>query len=382
MKNKIFLTVAAICLSLMAAAQPYAVGKATRNYIDQSRSSRSINVELYYPAQSAGTNTAVASGSFGTITVGHGFVMGVDAYYHLRDTLVPMGYVVALVNMEGGLSPSHGSFGQDMAFVAQALADENTQNSSIFYAKLNDKKVLLGHSMGGGSGILASTQNANINGYIGFAPAETNPSAIAAASGMSCPTLIFAGSADCVSPPAANQLPMYNAAKVGSSCATYIALQGASHCKFAYNNVACNFGESNCQGTITREVQHQRMFKYLKPFLDYTLNGSLGSLALFKNNLTTDPNISYEQQCSAQAEQNIREKMSVSIQKISDGQYKISVQEPVMLSVFDVLGNKITQKNTYKNSWELNKQDFGGADAFYFVQLKNARNEIIFFKLN
>jgi len=43
-----------------------------------------------------------------------------------------------------------------------------------------------------------------------LAPFDTRPSAIKAASSVIVPTLIFAGSNDCITPPEKHQLPVYN----------------------------------------------------------------------------------------------------------------------------------------------------------------------------
>jgi dienelactone hydrolase len=379
MKNlSIYLFFAFVVATMQAQAQPYAIGKTTRNYIDANRSNRSINTEIYYPATTTGTNTPPAAGSFGIVCVGHGFVMGIDAYYHLKDSLVPMGYVVALVNMEGGIQPSHSNFGIDIAQVAQNLGDENTQATSIFNNHLNGKKAVLGHSMGGGAGLLATANNPNIHAYIGLAPAETTPSAIAAAANTTCPVLIFAGTNDCVTPPTTHQIPMYNATKNTSTCATYIEISGASHCKFANSNAACNFGEANCPGTITRPIQHQILFKYLVPFLDFTLKSNATSLTQFKNMLTNDTNINYQQQCNNVSTNNNttqQQNIALNIQTIATNNYQITTTEPLTLTIYDIWGKKIMQDNTPKTTWNIQKNNENSNNTLWLLYFKNKNND-------
>jgi predicted dienelactone hydrolase len=63
----------------------------TKTFVDASRSNRNIQTEIYYPAATAGNNTAAASGEYPVIVFGHGFVMAWDAYANLWDEFVPRG---------------------------------------------------------------------------------------------------------------------------------------------------------------------------------------------------------------------------------------------------------------------------------------------------
>jgi len=45
---------------------------------------------------------------------------------------------------------------------------------------------------------------------ITFAATETSPSAISAARNINIPSLVFSADEDCVTPPATNQLPVYD----------------------------------------------------------------------------------------------------------------------------------------------------------------------------
>jgi hypothetical protein len=67
----------------------------------------------------------------------------------------------------------------------------------------------MGHSMGGGCSVLAASYNTNFHSVINFAAAETEPSAIQAASNVFCPSLIFSANDDNIAPPSGNQLPIY-----------------------------------------------------------------------------------------------------------------------------------------------------------------------------
>lgn len=265
----------------------YAIGTIDLTLTDASRS-RDVIVELYYPATSAGASTPVASGTFPLITFGHGFVMGVDAYYNLKDSLVPKGYIFALVDMETSFSPNHGEFGADLLFVnneikARAISD----NTFILYQDLNGKSAIMGHSMGGGATMLAggTATSSQVTCLVGMAAAETTPSAISACGNITVPTMIFCASNDGVTPIADHQQPMYNAI---NACKFLINITGGAHCYYANTNLACDFGESvSSTGiSITRAEQQQTTFRYLNPFLDYFLNDNASAWSQFNSQLT------------------------------------------------------------------------------------------------
>lgn len=236
-------------------AQPFAIGSTNLTFNDPARGGRSIPCEVYYPAVSAGAGTAVASGRFPVLVFGHGFVMGVNAYYNYRQALVPEGFILVLPTTEGGLAPAHQEFGRDLAYCVTAMQALGAATGNIFTGRISSASALMGHSMGGGASFLGAAANASISALVNFAAAETNPSAIAAAAAVNVPTLVLAGSQDCVTPPGTNQLPMYTA--TASACKAYVSITGGGHCFFANSNFNCSFGEGTCggAGSLTRAQQ-------------------------------------------------------------------------------------------------------------------------------
>ena len=105
----------------------FQIGSRQITFTDPSRSNRSIAAEIRYPAQVAGSNAAVASGQFPIIVFGHGFVMTFSAYDVVWQALVPSGYIVVLPTTEASLSPSHSNFGQDIAFLVNAMKAEGNR---------------------------------------------------------------------------------------------------------------------------------------------------------------------------------------------------------------------------------------------------------------
>lgn len=296
--NLLLIVTVLLCNNLIA--QPFQTGHTTITLIDGSRNNRSIATEIYYPADVAGNNVPVTTANndkFPVLSFGHGFVMTWDAYQNIWDALVPEGFIIAFPKTEGGFSPSHTEFGKDLAFVIAEITALGQNTSSLFYNRVDTMNCVMGHSMGGGSSFLAAQFSASIKALATLAPAETNPSAIQAASGLSIPSLIFAGGNDCVTPPPSNQIPMYDTLQ--SSCKTYVSINGGSHCQMADNNFLCNIGEASCtpQPAITRAEQHLVINRYLINWLKYELKNDCIAGAQFDSIITTDTSIVFQKTC-------------------------------------------------------------------------------------
>jgi dienelactone hydrolase len=278
-----------VCFSFVISAQ-YQVGHTTITFNDPTRtggfgsgggSGRQIQTEIYYPANTAGDNVAVASGQFPVITFGHGFAMSWDAYSNIWGRYAAKGYILAFPRTEGSI-PNHGDFGKDLQQVSDKVLALNDNLSSIFFNKIFQKAAIMGHSMGGGASFIAASNNNNIETVIGLAPAETNPSAISAATNTSVPALILSGSADGVTPPADNHVAIFNG--LTSTCKNFVSIIGGAHCYFANSNVNCDFGEltSSQNISITRQEQQDKTYAILDPWLDFILKGKCSSYMTFQ----------------------------------------------------------------------------------------------------
>ncbi len=288
----------------------YQVGHTTITFNDPSRTGgfgsgggagRQIQTEIYYPATSSGDNVAVASGQFPVITFGHGFAMSWDAYSNIWQHYVARGFILAFPRTEGGLipGPSHGDFGTDLKQVSDKMLALNSNGSSIFNGKILQKAAIMGHSMGGGASFLAASNNMNIETVIGLAPAETNPSAIAAAANVSVSTLVFSGSADGVTPPADHHIPIYDG--LTGTCKSFVSITGGAHCYYANSNFNCDFGESTSSAniSITRAEQQTATYSVLDPWLDFKLKDICQSYAAFLLAIQSTPGTINETICPA-----------------------------------------------------------------------------------
>lgn len=290
--------------------QNYAVGNTTITFNDPNRSGgfgsgggpgRQIQTEIYYPALSAGTDVAIAPGEFPVIVFGHGFAMVWSAYQNIWEDLTPEGYIIAFPRTEGSLlpPPSHQDFGLDLALVETRMQAENNDINSLFYQHVQTSSAIIGHSMGGGATFIGAANNtsSSLKAVVGLAPAETNPSAIAAASNVTHDVLIFSGSSDGVTPPSSNHQPIYNNA--ASTCKTFISITNGSHCYFANSNFNCDFGElTTGTGSLSRGAQQDITSDYLKLWLAFKLKNSCLAWDEFLDSLSVSPRIVEQQQCN------------------------------------------------------------------------------------
>lgn len=294
--TKQFLSILFIYATLCASAQTYTVGTSTITYTDPARSNRSVGIDFRYP----GANNALASGQFPFVIFAHGFSMNQAPYYPYADSLAKRGYIVGLLTTETGLSPSHANFAQDLLFAYSKLISEgNTNNASIFYNHVVAKGAIGGHSMGGGSTVLAAQYgNPQVCSFT-FAAATTNPSSITAAPSMTKPYLSFAGSRDCIAPIATHQQPMYDAS--GAPCKFLINIADGLHCQFGNANTACSFGEgaSFCASSpLSRQQQIDKTIFFLVPYLDYYLKGDCNAWTLFESRYTANTVDAKQRNCT------------------------------------------------------------------------------------
>lgn len=298
--------------SVLMMAQGFSIGHQQTSFIDVSRNNRVVTCEIYYPANTAGDGVAVASGVFPIVVMGHGFVMQASVYDVYWEALVPEGYIVVLPTTETSLFPSHENFGRDMAFLVTALQEENGNGSSLFYNAIGNTSAVMGHSMGGGSAFLAMTYNTNITVLAAMAPAETNPSAVSAASSIQKPTLIFSGINDCVAPPVDHQIPMFEAS--ASSCKSYLGIIGGDHCQFASPNFNCTLGQSTCspQGTISAAEQQSSVLNNLIPWLDFYLKDNCAQGEVFQSNVSNSTSLELIQNCALGCGSDVQNRASLS----------------------------------------------------------------------
>ena len=354
-------------------AQNYQIGHISTTFVDASRNNRAIAVEIYYPADNPGDNVLVAGSdglTFSPLAFGHGFVMGWNAYQNIWESLVPQGFIMIFPKTEGGIAPSHSEFGKDLAFVIAEMENLGALESSIFFQKISETNAVMGHSMGGGAAFLAAQQDANIAALVTLAPAETNPSAIAAAGTLTLPALIIAGANDCVTPPNSNQLPMFEAMQ--SDCKTYISITGGSHCQMADSNFLCQFGETTCSPspTISRETQHQILSNYMGDWLKSQLQSDCEAGAAFDGLLESDSAVSFVKSCEFCTPLLVGENLETVSLLVYPNPFDAAIAienksaHRTELSIYDVFSRLIFRKS-FTGNMKLDTSDFPSGIYFY-----------------
>ncbi len=368
-----------IILANNTIAQYTSIGHRAETFFDSSRS-RSITCDIYYPADVSGSNVTVVSDTFHfpVLVFGHGFVMATSSYETLRDSLVVRGYIMALPTTESGFAPSHLDFGKDIAFIAEQIQLSNSNNADLFFDRVANATCVMGHSMGGGASFLSTHFYSGITAIANLAAAETNPSAIAAASSLSIPALLIAGENDCITPAATNQLLMYNA--IPSACKNLVTINGGSHCQMADANFNCSFGEATCSPApaISRDDQQQKVLTYLSLWLDAVLKQNCQSGIDFENLRNTDTTITYLQFCNLCSSTGISNE-TIGIVSVYPNPFtdKLTISNNntgdfYSITISDVLGRIHFQKQAFTTEkTELDLSELNSGTYFMVLNMKD-----------
>ena len=194
-----------------------------------NREGRTLNTIIYYPSyiEGSGAQIDTSNGPYPVIAFGHGFAMQNSNYISLFKHLASYGYIVIAPQFPDVV---HLQLAFDLLFCANHIKAQNKNSSSIFFKLVDTAKVgLSGHSMGGGASLLAAANDSTINVVAPLAAAETNPSAISIMSQIKAVVYLITAQNDGITPPANNQIPMYNNALPVKGIPT---LKGANHTKF------------------------------------------------------------------------------------------------------------------------------------------------------
>ncbi|RZS99361.1 T9SS type A sorting domain-containing protein [Aquimarina brevivitae] len=289
MKNSLLTLIAVFFCIFVGIAQEYGVRNYSKTFRDSDRNNRRVNTRIYYPESTADVK-------FPVIVLGHGFIMGSDAYENFYEELVPRGYIVAFVNTEGSFFANHRAYAEDMAFIVSAMQSENSNTSSALFGKVANKTALMGHSMGGGAATVAASL-VDVETLISFAPALLRFDTLTPASEVTTDAIVFSGSGDGVTPADENHIPIFN--NLGSACKYFINIIGGAHCYYANSNWACDFGERSSSGNIqiSRTEQQEIIFKYVNSWLDYKLKGDSAALQTFTSDLSSSQRVTYDDNC-------------------------------------------------------------------------------------
>ncbi|MEY3231158.1 MAG: hypothetical protein RL689_1247 [Planctomycetota bacterium] len=244
---------------------PYSAGQ--RSVTVTRASGSTFTAQVHYPATAAGANQPFhpQAGPAPAVTFGHGFLQPTSRYASTLQHLATHGFIVIASESEGSLFPSHGNFASDISRCLTFLEQQNATAGSFLAGKVDTAAFgISGHSMGGGASLLAAAADGRIRALAVEAPADTNPSAIAASSSVAAPSLLIVGDADTIVPTASHGQPMYNALRSPRQLAN---IRGGSHCGFIdANGLGCDAASlpRNDQLVATRRLLTSWFSLYLK----------------------------------------------------------------------------------------------------------------------
>ena len=228
--------------------------------------------QLYYPATTTGDGTPYdGSGApYPAVTFGHGFMVPPNFYRSTLEHLASHGYhVIVPESYMTFLVPSHQGFAEDFRYSLDFLESENANPASWLFGQVDTAHFgMAGHSMGGGSSILAAAADSRVRALITLAAAETTPSAIAQMPNISAPVRLITGDQDDIVDWQTNTQAMYN---VGRPPRQLLLIQGGCHCGFLDSNIP--FCDS---GSLTRAEQLEIACREMVTFFDLYLKSDSG----------------------------------------------------------------------------------------------------------
>lgn len=315
-----------ICAS--AAGQRYSVGHTTAELRDPARGNRRVSFEVYYPVSEGtavfgktqdtsaaavpvkekGSNAAVSdpevgctadvseqeglTARFPVICFAHGYQHPGDKYGNLANILVPAGYIMLSLTTYAGPFPSHRGYAKEVRFLASAIGRMGSDPDSPLFGIADTLCCLMGHSLGGGAVFHAAADNPHADAVIALTPYDAKPSALVAAGSVVCPTLIFSGTSDCITPPEKHHLPLYERSSADDK--TYISIINGSHCGMGALR-KCFTAEklAGCTGGLGTEEQTAILARYIIPWLDCFLKGDRPQGRLFNQRLESDEAVTW-----------------------------------------------------------------------------------------
>jgi len=259
------------CLLLaLAFVYPTYGWNTTMSLVDTSRTSifhpHGRSVEAIVCGADSDVEDSVQSALY---VFGHGFDCLAADYVWLCET---PGVVSAIVvsNDITPFLPDTKDMALDQAYLTTALPLLAKNSSSVLFNRLSGKAVLGGHSMGGGTSVLAAdptyAPSASVDALALLAPGlYTLPPAYSHKGHVSAPLLVVSGAMDC-GPNALTKeaMPLYSS--VNSSVKALVVPKGANHCQWTTptNGGVCTAAECHA---IDRSEQHDIGRRILAAFM-------------------------------------------------------------------------------------------------------------------
>eukprot|EP01084_Bolivina_argentea_P320741 556561_1 len=267
------------------AIESYKIGHFDETIINPTFPSHEIPVYLYYPITS---NTTI---TFPTIIFAHGFECDAQWYSWIYKDLVPLGYIVALLNsfpFPGHLNQTQFAIDQRYTLKWLTTTVNNNKSSPLYQHIDNTKAVAAGHSEGGGASMETNgnpyvnklfNNKYNFSAIFTMAPCGQGNTG-ASAENVNIPVFVFTGTMDCICP---EQEAHFLYEKIPDLvCKYYSDVTNATHCHWLSENLfdnvcadaekdLCEVLHPNDNVTISEKEQLSIGSKYLQMFLNATV---------------------------------------------------------------------------------------------------------------
>lgn len=143
------------------------------------------------------------------IAFGHGWLQPASRYTNTLAHLASWGIVAAAPATQRGPLPSHLALAADLRSTLDICAGVRLGPGQISVDP--ERLGLVGHSMGAGAAVLATAADERVKAFVGFATAQTSPSAVTAASRCRVPALFLNAETGSVTPAEAHAEPVARA---------------------------------------------------------------------------------------------------------------------------------------------------------------------------
>lgn len=238
------------------------------------------NATVYYPATTAGANTAAdASGApYPIVAVSPGLGSNKEWNKWIGQHLSTHGYIAMIITVPNPFDSSTVQQQDGLAGALDKLTSENADAASRIYSLADiGKRVVVGHSLGAmGSLSLAGRSGIDLDAVVALAPGGVSSTALA---NISAPTQIHSASEDCITRPGP-ALTVYNT--VGAAFKQVFVITGGNHVGFNDEGSLADIGGDliiDCDNTVDATDFQQRLSRrFMTAWLDYFVKGDTSVL--------------------------------------------------------------------------------------------------------
>ena len=223
---------------------------------------------VFYPATSASVDAPLdpSNSPYPAVSFGHGLMALPILYSDTMRHLAGHGYIV-IATMSGlELSLNCTGYAADMNLCLEFIVERNDLPGSFLYQGVDtDALGLSGHSLGGGSALVAASLNRRVKALAVLTPSLAFPSPVEAASLLTIPVCLVTCSQDQVTPIFMHGGPIFNAANAPR---VMTLIEGGAHFGFMHHPFPYFFRENQ---DITAGQQRELGKQVLTNFFDLYL---------------------------------------------------------------------------------------------------------------